>query len=144
MTQAVQKSVGAVGRRGLLRLDRLGGQVRHGRVHVLDLDDEVAQAAGLDRAVRRVVDELEGDELVAGELQHRQGAELGAGHLAEHLVAEGGVERDRPLEVGDPQADVQRPRDSPCRVGPREARSRVATGGRAWSTRVRTTGRRGG
>ena len=56
---------GAVGRSGLVRLDSACSQVRHRRVHVLDLDHEVAEAAGLDPAAGGVVDELEGHELVA-------------------------------------------------------------------------------
>ena len=73
----------------------------------------MAEAAGLDPAVGGVVDELEGHELVAGELQHRQGCRARSQAPSEHLVAEGGVERERTLQVGDPQADVQGPHRRP-------------------------------
>jgi hypothetical protein len=56
-----------------------------------------------------LVDEFEGHEFVAGEFQHREAAELGLGHVSEHLVPECGAEGERPFEIGDPQADVQRP-----------------------------------
>ena len=46
-----------------------------------------------------VVDQFEGHELVAGKLQS---AELGLWYCAQHLVPEGGVELERPLQVGDP------------------------------------------
>ena len=94
------------------RLDPVDGQPRDRRVQVLDLDHQVAEAAGLDNVLRGVVDQLEGHELVARELQHRQGAELGARHASLHLITESGVERERPLEVRNPEAEVQGPHDA--------------------------------
>jgi hypothetical protein len=41
---------GAVGRSGLFRLDSSCSQVRHRRLHVFELDDEVVEAAGFDPA----------------------------------------------------------------------------------------------
>src|SRR4051812_23926440 len=78
---------------------------------------------------RRILDELEGDEFVPGELQHRQGAELGRRHLAHYRVAEGGVERDRAPRVCDPETDVQGSHDGFCRAdqrGPADVRSRTS------------------
>jgi hypothetical protein len=53
------------------------------------------------------VDEFEADELVAGKLEHRQAAERCLRHFAELLVTKPGVERERPLQISHPEADVQ-------------------------------------
>ena len=56
--------------------DPLGGKIGEGCVQRLDLDDEVADAgaeAGL--ASGRVVDQLDGDEMIAWQLEHAQAAE---------------------------------------------------------------------
>ena len=65
------------------------------------------EPARVDPATRGVVDEFEADELVAGKLEHRQAAERCLRHLAELLVTEPSVERERPLQISDPEADVQ-------------------------------------
>jgi len=59
------------------------------------------------------VDELDGDEVVAGQLEHGQVPDPGLGDGADHLVADGRVERDRPLPIGHPEADVQGPHPVP-------------------------------
>jgi hypothetical protein len=55
------------------------------------------------------VDEFDGDELVAGEFEHCQLAQGGFGDAADDLVADGAIERERSVEIGDTQAEVQRP-----------------------------------
>src|SRR3954469_5268129 len=69
----------------------------------------MVQTAGIDRPPARVVDELEGHELVPRKLQHGEAAERGLRHVSEDLVTQPGVEGERPLQVGDAEADVQRP-----------------------------------
>lgn len=72
---------------------------------------QVAEAPGLDSAVVGVVDEFGGHDLVAGKLQHRQGAEVGGRNVTEHLIADEGVERVD-LHSRDMQADVQGSHDA--------------------------------
>src|SRR3954447_25109731 len=67
------------------------------------------QAARTDQSPAWVVDELQGHELVPRKLQHGEAAALGLRHVPEDLVTERGVEGERPFQVGDAEADVQRP-----------------------------------
>src|SRR3954454_21849248 len=69
----------------------------------------MVQTARTDLPPAWVVDELDGHELVARELQHGEAAELGLRHVPDGLVTEPGVEGKRPLQGGDAEADVQRP-----------------------------------
>src|SRR3712207_2932910 len=92
---------------GWFRVDSLGREAGDGVVQRLDLDDEVVQPARADPATGGIADEFEADVVVVGELEHRQAAERRLGHFAELLVTEPGVERERPLQIGDPEADVQ-------------------------------------
>src|SRR3954447_8919648 len=69
----------------------------------------MVQTAGIDRPPARIVDELEGHELVPRELQHGEAVERGLPHVSEELHTQPGVEGERPLQVGDAEADVQRP-----------------------------------
>jgi hypothetical protein len=54
-----------------------------------------------------VVHQLEADERVVGQLEHRQAAELRLGDTAERGVPESGVEGERAFQVGDPEPEVQ-------------------------------------
>src|SRR4051794_13572270 len=126
---------GAVGRSGLFRLDSSCGQARHRRVHVVDLNDEVAEAAGLDPPVVGVVNELQGHELVAGERQHRQAAQLCVGHRTDDVVPELLVELERTLEILHAQSDMQRPH--PCRST--GCAADATTGKTRWVTRFPCT-----
>src|SRR6266536_2863087 len=69
----------------------------------------------VDLTLGRIVDEFDGDELVPGQLEHGQVAQGGFGDAADDLVADGGIERERSVEIGDTQAEMQRPhRCPPC------------------------------
>jgi hypothetical protein len=59
------------------------------------------------------VDEFDGDELVAREFEHGQVAQRGLADGADDLVADGGIERERSVEIGDTQAKMQRPHRFP-------------------------------
>jgi hypothetical protein len=54
----------------------------------------VVEAARIHAAPAGVVNELDGHELVARELEHGEASELGLGHGADHLVPQPGVERE--------------------------------------------------
>src|SRR5580698_6556208 len=69
--------------------------------------------AGADLTLRRVVDEFDGGELVPGQLEHGQVAQGGLGDAADDLVADGRIERQRSVKIGDTQAEVQRPHRFP-------------------------------
>jgi hypothetical protein len=61
------RPVRAAGKPGRAGRDPLGGKIGEGRVQRLDLDDEVADAgAGAGLAPGRVVDQLDGDEVIPG------------------------------------------------------------------------------
>jgi hypothetical protein len=62
-----------------------------------------------DVAAAWIVEELDGDELVAGELEHGQMAQGGLGHAADDLVADRAVEREGSVAIGHVQVEVQRP-----------------------------------
>jgi hypothetical protein len=62
--------------------------------HGLDSDDEVAEAgAAVDRGFVWIVDEFDGDELVARKFEHGQVPQAGLRDVAHDLVTHGGVER---------------------------------------------------
>ena len=83
------------------RLDG-GGELVH-------LDDEVAEpGADLHRPVGRPVDQLEGDDLLAGELEHGQARSLGHANAPDLPVPERGVEVERDGQVSDPVRGVER------------------------------------
>src|SRR5258708_13271714 len=69
--------------------------------------------AEVDLTLGRIVDEFDGDKLVPGQLEHGQVAQGGLGDAADDLVADGGIERQRPAGIGDTQAEVQRPHRFP-------------------------------
>ena len=71
------KVLRSTGRLGRLGVDCSRSQVCHRCVHIIDLDHEVVEATGLDPILGEVVNKLEGHELVAGQLEHRQRAGLG-------------------------------------------------------------------
>ena len=54
-----------------------------------------------------VVDQFYGDEAVARQPEHCQGAERRPCHGPDDRVADGGIEREGLVEIADPQADVQ-------------------------------------
>jgi hypothetical protein len=84
----------------------VSGQYAERAGHRLGLDDEVTRAGtAIDRLA--VVHQLDGDELVAGQLEHDQPLDRRLGHPADDLVADGGAERRRPIEIGHPQSGVQ-------------------------------------
>jgi hypothetical protein len=88
------RAVRAVGRRGRLGRDRFRGKVGEGCVQRLDLDDEVVDAGtDVDLAPCRVVDQLDGDEVVARQPKHGQAAERRTLDGPDDRVADGGVER---------------------------------------------------
>ena len=101
--------LGAVGRGGGFDLHSSSGELGDGRLHGLDLDDQVVQTSRVDHSSARIVDELDGHEFVAGKLEHGEAAELGLRHIPEDLVTEPGVEGERSIQVRDPEADVQCP-----------------------------------
>ena len=73
-----------------------------------DLDDEVTEARpDDDRPVDRSVDQFEGDELVAGELEHGQALPVTRADLPDPLVAEAGVEIEGDGQVTDPERRVK-------------------------------------
>ena len=63
-----------------------------------------------------VVDQLQGHELVAGQLEHRQRADLSLRHFPQHLVPEPCVERDRPSGSA-----IRKPTCNVLIAGPRSA-----------------------
>jgi hypothetical protein len=89
------RPVRAVGKPGRLGRDRLRGKIGEASVQRLDLDDEVVDAgAEVDRAPRRVVDQLDSDEVVARQPEHGQAAEHRPLDGPDDRVADGGVERE--------------------------------------------------
>ncbi len=61
----------------------------------------------VDLALRRVVDQFNGDEVVARQPEHGQAAERRPLDGPDDRVADSGVEREGPLEIADPQPDMQ-------------------------------------
>ncbi len=55
------------------------------------------------------MDDLDRDELVTGELEHGEVSQVGLRDLAHDLIADGGVEGERPVEIGDTETEVQGP-----------------------------------
>ena len=101
-----------------LTKDEIAYVVEHSGASVLlydpDLDDEVADAgAEVHRALGRVVNQLDGNEAIARQPEHGQAAECRPFDGPGDHVADGGVERESPLEIADPQADVQGAHSAP-------------------------------
>jgi hypothetical protein len=55
------------------------------------------------------VDELDGDEVVVGQLEHRQVPDRGLRDAPDHLVADSFIERERPPKIGHTETKVQGP-----------------------------------
>ena len=77
-------------------------------MHIVDGDHEMVESGGVNGVGVGSVDQLEGDELVVGQLQHRQRAEPALRHAADHFIAHRAVEGDRARRVGDPEPHVER------------------------------------
>src|SRR5262249_40033617 len=89
------RAVRAAWKLGWLGRDPRGGKIGEGCVQRLGLDDEVVDAgAEVDLAPRRVVDQLDGDEVVARQPEHGQPAERRPLDGPDDRVADGGVERE--------------------------------------------------
>jgi hypothetical protein len=50
----------------------------------------------------RLVNQLDGDELIPRELDHGQMPDIGVRDLADNFISERGIERERAIQVGDP------------------------------------------
>ena len=78
-------------------------QHSHGLVHRVDLYGEVAHAVSqidiLSSGCGR--NELDGDELVVGQLEHGEATALGLWHGPDHLEAERLIEGKGGIEIGD-------------------------------------------
>lgn len=97
-------------RRMLLRFrpQTLLRQCCDGGGEVADLDDEVAEPGpDDDRSVRGPVDQFEGDDLVAGQLEHGQALTLAGANMLDLSVAEGGVEVEGDPEDAHPVGRVE-------------------------------------
>src|SRR5215472_12943775 len=85
----------AAGKPGRVGRDPLGGESGERCLQRLDLDDEVVDTgAEVNLAPRRVVDQLDGDEVVARRAEHGQAAERRPLDGPYDRVADGGVERE--------------------------------------------------
>jgi hypothetical protein len=93
---------GVVGRARELGPKAFTSESSDSLVNGIHTDHEVVEPARAYVTSRWITHKLEAHELIAGKLEHGQATELRGRHLAQHFVPEGGVERDRALQVRDP------------------------------------------
>src|SRR5215469_17907850 len=91
---------------------------------------------GIDPVLGRTVHEFDGDELVPGQLEHGQVAQGGFGNAADDLITDGGIERQGSVEIGDTQAEVQRPHRAGPAGGSGRSTSNSLPSGSAMTTQL--------